>query len=362
MAEFENTPRGIKEYNNKNPNEYDGVERNFFVQYYFYKDKWHLKYCKLFGTGFNTVSETNLKSGTEFLTTSIMVDSVKPIPYEKQLGYYDIFLDEALPYDSTNWTDFNIIKTNNDLLYSIDQAKDVYAKEIPVVKENRFISFAKRLNFNYGVSLFQNKMPVGEYQVIFDNNVVSQNLDKKDYLLAFESTMAYQINKNYSVKFSVAGSFDKNIDFESYDLGFGYTKNIKPKGRPLFFKADLYGYYDSYGLVFNKSLKNIEYDGKRISDSKLVTQIARESWGVRPQLSLSYQGTRLIEIYLSCSYGLDLIQNYKLKFEEESGLFKKSYKENIIDGTINYNGNSLDLNTINMNPLIISIGFNFGYN
>ena len=130
----------------------------------------------------------------------------------------------------------------------------------------------------------------------------------------------------------------------------------------MFLKADLYGYYDSYGLAFDKSLKNIEYGNKEISDSKLVTQIARESWGVRPQLSLSYQATRLIEIYLSCSYGLDLIQNYKLKFEDESGLFKKSYKEDIIDGTINYNSNPIDLNIIDMNPFIISFGFNFGYN
>ena len=362
MAEFESTSRGIKEYNSKNPNVYDGVERNYFVQYYFYQNKWHLKYCKMFGTGINTASNAKLKFGTEFLTTSIMVDSVETIPYEKQLGYYDIFLDEAQPYDSTNWKDFNIIKTNKDLLYSIDQAKDVYSQEIPAPKENKLITFAKRLNLNYGVSVFQNKMPAGEYQVIFDNNLILQNLDNTEYHLALEMAMAYQLNKNYALKFSSMGSLDKNINYEFYGLAFGYTKNIKQKGRPLFLKADLYGYYDSYGLVFDKSLKNIEYGNKQISDNKLVTQIARESWGIRPQLSLSYQATRLIEIYLSCSYGFNLIYNHKLKFEEESGLFKKTYKEDIIDGTINYNSNPIDLNTIDINPFIIGFGFNFGYN
>lgn len=361
-ADYERTPKGIQKHNATKFTPYKAIEAKYLVQYHFFNNKWHLKYCKGYGKSFNTTYNTNLKYGNEFLTTNITTDSVEAISYEKQLRYYDIFLDEATPYDSTNWKDFNVIKTNDNLLVSIDQAKNIFQQKVVVCKENKIISFAKRLDFNYGISLFQNKIPSGEFQVIFDNNTLSQNILNKNYLLALEANISYLFNKNLSFKYFVIGSLDKTFDLESYGLGLGYTKNIKPKGKPLFFKADLYGYKDSYGIIFNQSLNNIEYSNKQIANSKLVTQIVRESWGIKPNISLSYQMTRLLGVYLSCSYSFNLAENYILKFKEESGLFKKTYKKDIIDGTVNYNGNSMDLNIIDMNPFIIGIGFNLGFN
>jgi len=155
---------------------------------------------------------------------------------------------------------------------------------------------------------------------------------------------------------------DKTINLETNGFGLGYAKNIKPKGKPLFVKVDLYGYKDLYGIIFDESLNNIEYNNKQISNSKLVTQIVRESWGIKPNLSLSYQATRLVELYLSCSYNFNITENYFLKFEEESGLFKTTYNKDIIDGTLNFNGSSLNLNIIDMNPFMFGIGFNLGFN
>ncbi|HYX09827.1 MAG TPA: hypothetical protein VE912_24065, partial [Bacteroidales bacterium] len=64
----------------------------------------------------------------------------------------------------------------------------------------------------------------------------------------------------------------------------------------------------------------------------------------------------------SCSYSFNLAENYMLKFRDESGLFKNSYKRDITDGTINYNGDFMNLNIIDMNPLVFGIGFNLGFN
>lgn len=362
LAEYESTPRGIDEYNTSNFTSYKGEERKYYVQYFYYKEKWHLKYCKSYGTGLNTVSKTKIKYGTEFLTTNVLIDSVKPIPYEKQLGYYDIFLDKATLYDSTDWRDYNLIKTTDDLLFSINQAKSAFEQEIKPMKESLILRIAKRMDFSYGLFLFENRIPSGAYQILFDNSTLNQNLKTKEYLLGLDATIAYNLNKNFSLKYSICSSFDKNIHYECNSIGFSYLKNIKSKGKLLFLKVDLFGYKDYFGILFDKSLGNIEYNNEFISKSKLESSIGKISYGIKPQLSLSYQATRFTEIYFYASYNFNLSEEYTVKFTEESGLFKKTYNKNIIDGKVNFNGNNLNENIIEMNPFLFGIGFNFGFN
>lgn len=361
-CEYANTERGIKEYNSSNFTPYKGIERNFFVQYFFYNGKWHLKYCKIFGKGINTQYESKLNYADEFLTTQVLTDTIESIPYEKRLGYYDIFLDEAVSYSETDWKDYNLIKADDDLLFSIDQSKQVFEKNVEMNEENKILSFMRRFSFNYGLLLFENKIPSGDYEILLDNSILNQNLKDKEYILGLDATIAYNLNRNFSVKFSTSSSFDKNIHYEYYGLGFGYLKNIKPKGKPLFLKIDLFGYYDYLGILFDKALNNIEYNNELIDKSKMETSIGKISYGIKPQLSFSYQATRFTEIYFYTSYNLNLSEEYRIKFIEESGLFKKTYKKNIIDGTVNYNGSSLNEKNIDMNPLTFGIGFNFGFN
>jgi len=361
-CEGTSTERGIKEYNSSNFTSYKGVERNFFVQYFFFNGKWHLKYCKLFGKGINTKYDSKLKYVDEFLTTEVLTDTIEPVPYEKRLGYYDIFLDKALPYSETDWKDYNIIKASDDLLFSIDQSKKVFEENIVLKKENKIITFIKHFSFTYGLIVFENKIPGGDYQILLDNSTLNQNLKTKEYLIGLDATIAYNFNKNLSIKYSICSSLDKNIHYESNGIGIGYLKNIKPKGKPLLLKLDLFGYLDYYGIVFDKVLKNIEYNNEFISKSKMETSIDKISYGIKPRLSLSYQITKFTNLYIYASYNLNLSEEYIIKFKEESGLFKKTYNENIIDGTVNYNGTGLNESNIDMNPLILGIGFNFGFN
>ena len=361
MAQYKYTQRGINKKNVLDLSSFKYVEYKNFVTYFYLNNSWHLKYCKSNVKGFNTKNNNNLKIALEFLTTNILVDSVKPIPYEKQMTYHDIFLDKATPYEETNWQDFNIIKTNNDLLFSIEQAKDVYNKK-GNNNENKDLPFLKHLDYNYGLIFVQNNIPMGIYEVSFDNSTVSQKIGDKNFLIGFELSFGYKLNKNFNIRYTKSKCFDEIIDFKSDGFGIEYLKNIKTKGKPLFLKLSLSGYKGSYGINFNQSLSNIEYNNEQISTSKLTTQILKESWGIKPNVSLSYHMTNLMEVFLSCSYGFDLVENYMLKFEEGSGLFKKTYKENIISGTINYNGNQLVLNTIDMNPMVLGFGINLGFN
>ncbi len=362
MAQFKYTHREIIKFNSLNFIPFKLVEANGLATYYYLNNKWYLKYCRVEGKVFNIKYNSNLQLRNEFLTTNIEIDSVKPIPYEKQMAYHDIFLDKATPYEETNWKDYNIIKTNNDLLFSIEQAKDVYEKKIEYKNKDKVFNFLKHLNYNYGLIVLQNNIPEGIYEVSFDNSTLSQKISDKNFLIGFELSIGYKLNKNFNIRYTKSKCFNNIIDFKSDGFGIEYLKNIKPIGKPLFFKIDLSGYKDSYGIIFNQSLSNIEYNNEQIAKSKLITQILRESWGIMPNVSLSYQMTRLLEVYLSCSYSFNLAENYMLKFKEESGLFKKTYKEGIINGTVNYNGNQLILNTIDMNPIIISFGFNLGFN
>lgn len=362
MAQFKYTHREIKKFNSLNFIPFKLLEANGLATYYYLNNKWYLKYCRVEGKVFNIKYNSNLQLRNEFLTTNIEIDSVKPIPYEKQMAYHDIFLDKATPYEETNWKDYNIIKTNNDLLFSIEQAKDVYEKKIEYKNKDKVFNFLKHLNYNYGLIVLQNNIPEGIYEVSFDNSTISQKIDDENFLIGLELSIGYKLNNNYNIRYTMSKSFDKIIYFKSDGFGIEYLKNIKPKGKPLFLKLDLYGYKNSYGINFSHSLSNIEYNNEQIAKSKLTTQILRESWGIRPNVSLSYQITRLLEVYLSCSYSFNLTENYLLKFKEESGLFKKTYKESIINGTVNYNGNQLILNTIDMNPIVLSFGFNIGFN
>ncbi len=362
MAQYKYTPREINKKNSLKFSSFKLIEYKNFVTYFYLNNSWHLKYCKSNVKGFNVKYNSNLKVALEFLTTNILVDSVKPISYEKQMAYHDIFLDKATPYEETNWQDFNIIKTNNDLLFSIKQANDAFTEKIEYKNKDKVFNFLKHLNYNYGLIVFQNNIPEGIYEVNFDNSTISQKIGDENFLLGLEASIGYKFNKNFIIRYTKLSSFNKNIDFESHGFGIEYLKNIKPKGKPLFLKLNLYGYKDSYGIIFNQSLSNIEYNNEQIAKSKLTTQILRESWGIKPNVSLSYQITRLLGVYLSCSYSFNLAESYMLKFKEESGLFKKTYKKDIIDGTVNYNGNSMDLNIIDMNPFIIGIGFNLGFN
>jgi len=365
---YSSTQRGINKYNRSFSSSpfSKGIEKDNYVRYTRHQGKWHLRYCKAFGKSFNTKFKSNLNYKYEFLTTKVITDSVKPISYNDRLSYYEIFMDKATPYEESNWKDFNIIKTHPDLLYTNHQADQIYKIEIDSPRKcrynNKFYSFIKKFNFSYGIKLNKNILSEGYYQMEFDNNTLTQNLKNKQYILGLESSVNYKFNKKYAAKFSVVVPLNKSLKMESLGLGLSYIKNVKPKGKPLFLKMDLSGYWNFNGLQFNKKLKNIEYNNEQISNSKLATTIGKNSFGIRPQCGLSYHATKFIEIFVSASYDIELSGNYKIRFLDEDKLFDKTYRKNLDKNRVFVNNSSLQLDAFNKAPFTFGFGFNFGFN
>lgn len=359
MAEYELTERGIKKYNNLNINAHEGIKKCYYIQYFYFKNKWQLKYCRHNENAINKTYKSKLKRANEFLTTDIITDLVKPIPYEKQLGYFDVFLDKAMLYDSTNWKDYNIVKTNNDLLYSIEQAKGVFSQEIDASEEIRLLKFIKNFNFDFTLHTQFNQTSPSHYNIIFqpNNNQIFQNtgdLNNKQHW-DFGMRMGYMLNKKWEVYYYNAVNLTDNY-LNLNNFGFSYIACLKNKGRQIFMDLGINYYFLNSGYLlgnFDNNSGSFKAGDTKIDADKLALYCGIKENGIAPEITFRTKLKGYYHLIFTGGYYFPVTTKDRVFIEEKSGFI---LTRRIGDIPLNNNDIELIENNNNISSTMFSPG------
>jgi hypothetical protein len=82
-------------------------------------NKWTLKSIIGLQHAYNLNTKKNFLMKTEYVTNSVADSSVKPIPFDNQVQFGDIFTHLAPNYEESYWNDYNIIKKDSSEVNSL---------------------------------------------------------------------------------------------------------------------------------------------------------------------------------------------------------------------------------------------------
>ncbi len=358
-AEFSATDAKINRKNLINITPYRYVSGDTKVYYIKFGDKWHIKFVSYKGEGYNSVKKAVLFFNNEFLVTSISVDSVKPIPYEEQFNYLDIFSLKTTPFEESFWKDYtvleqdSILKSKLNLSFSNEKSNEILSKDTKAMDRKNFrklyYSIASRFNIKFGLTYLPQSSMGGAYDLIYTpvnngNSLHEQgNLNSSINPLSLNIEYDFKINKNWSIFYGGLVSVSKNI-LNTYDLGFSFRKCIKPIGKPLFLDISLA--YSSNLIALNlgtthNTVGSFTVGNKIIKASTVEIGIGQKISAIKPGVMASYKISKAFEMYLQGNYLFNLMNRNIIYFQEENGFFL--FRSNSNEG-LNSNKTLLKIN------------------
>lgn len=118
--EFKSTQRDLKEWDRKDLFKGIHEEAEEKISYEPNDGVWNLK---LVNHKFKFSSErlfcSSIANESTFIVNSIDTTNTSPIPFDKQLGYRDIYMQKMTPYDLSPWKDYTIIQQDSMLTHQI---------------------------------------------------------------------------------------------------------------------------------------------------------------------------------------------------------------------------------------------------
>ena len=248
------------------------VESNTKVVYEQYNGKWYLKQISSKNKYENRRLKSPMDSSSDFITTQIQTDSVKPISIEKRLEYMDPIEAVAEKYNPKGWTDSDILAGENleqlGFQFSANEAYSIFNQNV-------------RQKFSFTEAII-NTLP----KLIMGYGV---HYNPAHELAILQSVLGYRFNKKWSIQGQFAEDFyDKRVSLKEISLGIEYRKNLNNAGYPLFLGTSLW--------ISDNHLHQKNYDPVR--EQTIV-----------PQLSLSKRMSNFFTFELFINYPLVIHSN-----------------------------------------------------
>jgi hypothetical protein len=230
-------------------------------------EKWYFKQFSATTKHENWRLKSPLYSSLNFITTAIQTDSVRAIPVEKRLEYFDPIEAKTEVYNPNGWTDSNILAQEDpgklDFQFSTDEAAGIFRQNL-----------SKKSSFTETIIKIVPKLIMG-YGINYDSNL---------QLVAFQGVLGYRFDKNWNIRWQSAEDFfNKRIDFTESSLGIEYRKNLNNAGYPVFLGTSLW-----------------------ISDKNYVGKYNFREQTIAPQLSISKRISKFITLEVFANYPITI--------------------------------------------------------
>jgi len=370
-CEFESTKRGLKSYNLKN----FSIETKKYAAKVFYimnNNKWYLKYC--YNDMLFEKKQQNFNISSECVTTKILKDTVKPIPFKERVEFGDVFSEKAKKYYSDDyWGEYNILKKDSLLnkqieqLYDTIESKKLLTKKTSYTKKRNLLKIFSKLENVYGISYFPVYASKGSYIVNYIKNgkevSFSEEINSFSYNSALSGQINYNLNYQWSINFMVYISLTKELYIKTYDIGSSYRILLNKRTKPLILKLSLLASNNNFARNFSTYPNNIDFEfgNKSIDAENLKFSIGFKTIGLKPKISLEYNLRRILWLTISADYYIPFYSKEKLFLKEKSGFFLTRKKANIglSDNSldISYNGMATERSHLNFDNYTISLGF-----
>ncbi|MDR1937957.1 MAG: carboxypeptidase-like regulatory domain-containing protein [Tannerellaceae bacterium] len=358
-------------------------DRSFHVKSTYEKQngKWYFK--RGLYSGKHTDKFTNeVRFGTlEYITTNIITDSVKPVPYEKRLGYTEPLILKTQEYDSEGWTDYAILqneaKGQTNFQFSIDESAAIFsenksasANEPALMKVVNILPYIQKIYYSVGISYCPFTVNPSGNHIIFHPStahlpfVINKSQAQKKEQFRGQIRLGYRLSKNSGIFFQASPDlFNKSISSEENVYGVDFRKNISPTGRPLFVHASLaltfHSYYADLGKYDNPS--SFTCQGKEIDANKISFGYGMKQTTLSPQLAVVKNISQSLGLKLYIAYHIPLqTKNIFRVKEEKGGLFsKKTITINAEDPALSFSSDKNIWNTLSISKWEAGVAFVF---
>jgi hypothetical protein len=332
-AEWHYTPAGL---NRSTTTAADS--RALRVSYQSYAGRWHLK-TVWWQTKTTLPIGPRLNYFGEFLTTAIDTAQV-PLPtYPERAQYEDVFLRNAVAYDSAFWRGHTTLLPPEAVQKLLDQPRQQRADSLfrPAAdgstlaekQEGWLGRFLDRFSFGLGLGAWPLSAPgaglavayapVGSgFQVQATNKVSGQSLTgmyRAEYLVELTRGLAVRVG---------AQSLFRQYSGSGWDAGLSYQRNLRPRHRPIYARAGLSYNRQAVGRDlgnFDNPDDNLRVAGKPLGADKLSARLQQVTDAVLPTAGLGVELTHKIELIVELGYLLPTRTRTQLQLSEESGFF-----------------------------------------
>ncbi len=353
----------------------------YSIKYQEYKDKMHLSYAIVKSKGYNSNTKKIVFKEREFVTTSIEADSVRPIPFNKQLRYSDIINLKSENYLSSDWKDYTIIEPSNrfskqnTLKYDQDESNEILNQKniVRLSKRNQAIRFFTKINYRIGFNIASYSISNANYSISYlDKKLNSINISKQsnsfEYFPTLISEFSYSINQHLAIYYQTRSSLYKDYKLNDLNVGFRYKQLLFSNNTNWIVNFNIkYSRYKmllSYGSV--NIDKEIQISKKNFDASNIKIYTGKLYSGINPGITIMKKMGRLLSLYLESSYFIKLDEKDMAQFTEGSGFFllRKTQTLPLINRGITFLKNSIPEREISIEenvPINISFGLSFDF-
>ena len=296
-------------------------------------------YLKQFG---DNVTEKNLLNGKyiystlDYITTDVKLDSVKPIPFERRLGYFEPFMQKTDDYNKKGWTDYdelnNALLQKSELQFSTSTAEEIFNTKSTkkLVFTNQLLKILLKLNFEYGLSFNTVSLNSNNYSFIFNPGgglqpfTIDKQQPSRKETAVIQSLIGYRLNKNLSIFMKGTDDyFNSDISSDEHYYGIQFRKNLKSTGRPLFFEPSIAfctkNHFVNLGTYSNPSA--FHFGGEKIDAKKIAFAYGLQQKTIAPQIAFSKRINRFASLKLFGTYNIPLDTKKAFRIKEKSGFF-----------------------------------------
>ncbi len=313
-----------------------GVESHSKVTYEKQNDKYYLKQYENNNIEKNLLNGKNINSTIDYITTDVKLDSVKPIPFERRLGFFEPFMQKTDDYNKKGWTDYDELNSalpqKSELQFSTSTAEEIFNTKSSkkLVFTNKLLKILLKLNFEYGLSFNSASLSSNNYNFIFNPGsglqpfTINKQQPSRKEAVVIQSLIGYRLNKNLSIFMKGTDDyFNSDISSNEHYYGIQYRKNLKSTGRPLFFEPSIAycskDYFVNLGTYSNPS--SFHFGGEKIDARRIAFAYGLQQKTIAPQIAFSKRINRFASLKLFGTYNIPISTKKAFRIEEKSGFF-----------------------------------------
>ncbi|MBD2769752.1 carboxypeptidase-like regulatory domain-containing protein [Hymenobacter sp. BT664] len=336
-AEWHYTPTGLR----------SGIHRadarNLRVAYQPYAGRWHLK-TVWWQTNYRPAVGEPLQYFGEFLTTAIDTIQGAPPTYPERVQRDDVFLNNAVPYDSAFWQSQTTLLPSESLrkglldqrrqqradsLFKLTTPEPPPAPLVPAAAPQPASRLLHRIRYGASVGAWPLAVSASAMAVNYEPahssfraqssvGVAAQKLIgwwSAEYLFDLSTELAVRLATRH-----VFGRFTG----DGWEAGLSYQHNFNPRHRPIFGRLGLAYTHQTVARAlgtFENTSGSVRVAGTTLRADELGLQLQSVAAAGQPTLGLGLELSRKTELVADLGYRLPLRTRTQLQVNEESGFF-----------------------------------------
>ena len=311
------------------------------VAYQPYAGRWHLK-TVWWQTRNRLPVGPAINYFGEFVTTASDTAQAPPPSYIERAQDHDVFLHNAVAYDSAFWQGHTTLLPPEALQKSLfDQSRQQRADSLftpagavgsPVAREPELGPFGRFLGrFRYGVAvgswplavvaagLAATYAPAGYgFRAQATNSVAAQQLtiwSKAEY--------QFELTHELAVRLATQRVYRQLVG-DGWEAGLSYQRNFNPRHRPLFGRLGVAYTRQTVARklgTFNNPDTGLRVAGTHLGADELSLRVQSVTDAVLPTLGLGVELSHKMELIADLGYLLPTRSRTQLQVDEESGFF-----------------------------------------